>query len=220
MLKNFIFDLDGTLINSSNEVLLCLKKSFIKADCPFYENKLSSDIIGPPLKEIIKSVCHNDIDDKILEKVMFNFRDIYDNEPDDISELYDGVIDLLYDLKKSDNKLFIATFKPNKPTTRILSQFKLSIFDDVYTIDKFNKIMNKAEMIKDILCKYSLKSDETVMIGDALSDVQAAKSADVLSIGVLWGYCKNKEDLIKNADFTVNNIEELKRCLKLNYQTI
>ena len=75
-------------------------------------------------------------------------------------------------------------------------------------------------MILDILEKYNLEKSETVMIGDALSDVQAAKKAGVLDIAVLWGYAKDKSSLVNDATYVVNNIEELNQCLKLNCQII
>ena len=96
----------------------------------------------------------------------------------------------------------------------------MDMFEDIYTIDKFGKHITKAEMIEDILNKYNLKKEETVMIGDAPSDVIAAKQAGIKGIGVLWGYGENKTPLIENADIIVKNTEELKECLKLNYQTM
>ena len=61
---------------------------------------------------------------------------------------------------------------------------------------------------------------ETVMIGDASSDVISAKEAGVTGIGVLWGYGDDKTNLIKNSDYVVKNTQELEEYLKLNYQTI
>lgn len=216
MLKNFIFDLDGTLINSSKEVLSCFDKAFKLAGVNFEQARLNSDVIGPPLKEIIKLIAGRDLSDSDISNITSCFRDIYDNDLNDVSELYPGIYDLLLNLKKLDHKLFIATFKPEKPTKRIVSQFGLNMFDDVYSIDMFGKPITKSDMILDIIEKYNLEKSETVMIGDALSDVQAAKKAGVLDVGVLWGYAKDKSSLVSEATYVVNNIEELNKCLKLN----
>ena len=201
MLKNFIFDLDGTIINSSKEVLTCFDKAFKQAGVDFDQSRLNSDVIGPPLKEIIRLIAGRDLSDSDISNITSYFREIYDNDTDDVSELYAGIYDFLLNLKKSGYKLFIATFKPDKPTKRIVSQFGLSMFDDVYSID-------------------NLEKSETVMIGDALSDVQAAKKAGVLDVAVLWGYGKDKSSLVNDATYVVNNIEELNQCLKLNCQII
>lgn len=216
---NYIFDLDGTIINSSNEVLLCFEKAFAKANYKIDKSRLTPNVIGPPLKEIIKLIAP-EITENDMQQVMANFREIYDYDENDISEYYSGIEEFLRQAKKDGKRLFIATFKPEKPTRRIEKQFKMDMFEDIYTIDKFGKHITKAEMIEDILNKYNLKKEETVMIGDASSDVIAAKQAGIKGIGVLWGYGENKTPLIENADIIVKNTEELKECLKLNYQTI
>ncbi|MCI1273985.1 MAG: HAD family hydrolase [Clostridiaceae bacterium] len=218
-LKNFIFDLDGTILNSSDEVMKCFAKAFNQANYAIDKSRLTSNIIGPPLKEIIKMIVP-DIDERNSDKVISSFREIYDNDISDISKFYDGIYDFLKDLKNNNCKIFMATFKPHKPTMRIVKQFQLNMFDDIYTIDKFGKNITKTEMINDIILKYNLKKENVVMIGDSYSDMKAAKEAKILGIGVLWGYGDDKSELIKYADYTVKNIEELEKCLKLNYQTI
>lgn len=212
-MHNYIFDLDGTLINSSNEVIECMYRAFVDANYPVDKSKLTSNLIGPPLKEIIQNIAPELKDDNKISEIMANFRRIYDNDENDISEIYDGVYEVLEKLKKRGKKLFIATFKPSVPTFRIVKQFKLNYFEDVYTIDKFDKHITKDEMISDIIEKYALKKEETVMIGDALSDINAAKKAGVKAVGALWGYGDDKKPLIENADIIINKAEEI-LCLK------
>ena len=66
--QNIIFDLDGTLVNSSEEVLVCFKKAFDKANYPVDESRLTSDIIGPPLRQILETIAPELPDeDKISE---------------------------------------------------------------------------------------------------------------------------------------------------------
>ena len=212
-IRNYIFDLDGTLINSSKEVIECMYKAFVEADYPVDKSKLTSNLIGPPLKQIISNIAPELNDEGKFSEIMFNFRRIYDNDENDISEIYSGVYDVLSALKEKKCRLFIATFKPSAPTFRIVKQFKLNYFEDVYTIDKFEKHITKEEMIKDIISKYNLKKEETVMIGDALNDVMAAKNNGIKAIGALWGYGDDKKPLIENADIVIERAEEI-LCLK------
>lgn len=218
-INNYILDLDGTIINSSNEVLLCFEKAFAQSNYKIDKSRLTPNVIGPPLKEIIKLIAP-EINENDIEIVMENFRLIYDYDEHDISEYYSGVLEFLNKAKNSGKKLFIATYKPEKPTRRIEKQFKMDMFEEIYTIDKFGEHITKTQMITDILNKFNLKKEETVMIGDASSDVISAKEAGVTGIGVLWGYGDDKTNLIKNSDFVVKNTQELEEYLKLNYQTI
>ena len=218
-INNYILDLDGTIINSSNEVLLCFEKAFAQSNYKIDKSRLTPNVIGPPLKEIIKLIAP-EINENDIEIVMENFRLIYDYDEHDISEYYSGVLEFLNKAKNSGKKLFIATYKPEKPTRRIENQFKMDMFEEIYTIDKFGEHITKTQMITDILNKFNLKKEETVMIGDASSDVISAKEAGVTGIGVLWGYGDDKTNLIKNSDYVVKNTQELEEYLKLNYQTI
>lgn len=218
-INNYILDLDGTIINSSNEVLLCFEKAFAQSNYKIDKSRLTPNVIGPPLKEIIKLIAP-EINENDIEIVMENFRLIYDYDEHDISEYYSGVLEFLNKAKNSGKKLFIATYKPEKPTRRIEKQFKMDMFEEIYTIDKFGEHITKTQMINDILNKFNLKKEETVMIGDASSDVISAKEAGITGIGVLWGYGDDKTNLIKNSDYVVKNTQELEEYLKLNYQTI
>ena len=208
--QNFIFDLDGTLVNSSEEILLCLKKAFEKSNYFIDEQKFTSNVIGPPIKQIINMLAPELTDENLILDIVKKFRQIYDYDENDISIMYDGLYELLSDLKNKGKKLFIATFKPQIPTVRIVDKFKIKhFFDDIYTIDKFGKNITKDEMINDIIEKYGLERSQTIMIGDAKSDAIAARQAGVKSIGVFWGYGKDKTELIKNADYIIKDVKEL-----------
>ena len=213
--QNYIFDLDGTLVNSSEEVLLCFTKSFDEAHYKIDSSRLTSDVIGPPLKQIIQTIAPELTQEEKINEIMQNFRRIYDYDENDISVMYDRIYELLSELKKQNCKLFIATFKPTIPTMRLAKLFHLDeIFEDIYTIDKFGKKISKEYMISDIISSYNFEKSQTVMIGDAASDMIAAKGAGIDGIGVLWGYGSDKNPLKENATHTVKNVEELRKCLK------
>ena len=208
-MSNYIFDLDGTLINSSREVLSCMEKAFLKSNYPIDKSNLTTNVIGPPLKEIIKLIAPELSDEEKIAEITQNFREIYDVNEEDKSEVYPNVYKVLESLKAGNHRLFMATFKPTKPTMRIVEQYKFDYFEEIYTIDKFGTFITKEEMIKQIVEKYGLNKSETYMIGDALSDIQAAKNAGVTAVGVLWGYGDNKQPLIENADIILESLEQL-----------
>ena len=208
-MRNYIFDLDGTLINSSEEVMKCFSMTFEKSEYPLDKSRLTPEIIGPPLDEIIQNLAPEINDKNKIDELVKNFSYFYDNEQNDISKIYDGVYEVLETLQKDNCRLFMATFKPTAPTMRIVSQFNLNYFEEIYTIDKFGEFITKTDMINIILDKYGLDKNETCMVGDAVSDVKSAKSAGVLAIGALWGYGKDKQPLIENSDITLKNIKEL-----------
>lgn len=207
--ENYIFDLDGTIVDSSNEILKCLKKAFQAANIAVEEERLNSDIIGPPIHQIIKSVCKN-IDETSLKSVIYEFRQLYDYDTNDVSFLYEGIFETLEMLKKSNKRLFIATFKPHVPTLRLIKYLNLNMFETFYTVDYPANFSTKSEIVNALISKCKLARNKTLMVGDASSDMMAAKENGILGIGALWGYGYDKTFLKANADLIVESINDLK----------
>lgn len=204
-IQNYIFDMDGTLINSSREVMLCLKLAFQNAGVEIDESRLTSNIIGPPLKNIVEFVAENIKDEAVIEQVVCGFRTIYDHDENDTSYLYENIYDWLISLNQRGKRLFLATNKPTIPTLRLIKKLKLDMFEEIYTIDKYEgRDISKKEMISEIIEKNGLNKSETIMVGDALSDIKSAHSNEIAGIGVLWGYGDDKEPLKALSDLVIN----------------
>lgn len=205
---NFIFDLDGTLVDSSSEVLMCLEKAFNECNVKFDKAKLTSDIMGPSLAEIVKLVIPTLEDKLIIQNIVSRYRSLYDNDPNDRTQLYDGILDWLSYLKSNNKKIFIATNKPKIPTMRLVQKLNITFFNDIYTTDKYDcKKLTKRQMIEEIISKHSLVKEKTIMVGDILSDIEAAHEAGIQSIGVLWGYSSNKNLLAEKSEFIIKRLK-------------
>lgn len=206
---NFIFDLDGTLIDSAPEVLSCIKRAFDNCNVSFDESRLNTDIMGPTMYEIVKLVNPTLKDDDVIQKIVSEYRYLYDNDENDITKLYPNIKKLLETLKRNNKKIFIATNKPKIPTLRLVKQLNINFFDDIYTVDKYdNKKINKQQMIEDIVLKYNLGKEKTIMIGDCLSDIEAGIKAQVKTLVALWGYGKDKNILKTKSDFNLEKIND------------
>lgn len=208
-----IFDLDGTVLNSSKDVMLCLANAFAMENLEIEKTRLNPNIIGPPLNIMTKTVLPEITEEQTL-KVVANYNEIYDSGKYNNTKLYDGIYELLERLKRAKKKLFLATNKPNISTHLLIKKYNLSMFDDAYAFDMYEKnILSKTQMIKEIIEKYNLDIKKTVMIGDSPGDVLAAKNNGIKSIGALWGYGDNKQPLIDNADIVVDSAEDLEKIL-------
>ncbi|MFA7675486.1 MAG: HAD-IA family hydrolase [Endomicrobiia bacterium] len=204
---NFIFDLDGTLIDSSAEVLRCLEKSFNECNVKFDKSKLTSNIMGPSLAEIVKIVIPTLNDNDVIQNIVLKYRSLYDNDSDDKTQLYDGVFEWLLHLKSNNKKIFIATNKPKIPTIRLIKNLNIDFFNDIYTVDKYDtRKLTKQQMIEEIIEKYSLIKNKTVMVGDIITDIDAANKAGIKSLAVLWGYAKDKNVIKEKSDFYLGKI--------------
>jgi phosphoglycolate phosphatase len=202
--KNFIFDMDGTLVNSADAVLFYLKAACEQNNAQINYDNFSPNIIGPPLMQIIQNLIIDNKNEELVLKIMGSFRHLYDNNPKDESQMYENTYEWLISLKKAGKKLFLATYKPTKPTVRLVNELNLNMFEAVYTIDMYGeKKLSKSEMISEIIDKYQLQKEQTIMIGDVPSDINSAHEAGIKAAGVLWGYGNHKEELIKLSDYVL-----------------
>lgn len=209
---NFIFDFDGTLADTACEVLSCIEKAFNKCNVSFDKERLNPSVMGPSLAEITVIVKPELSDKSITNNIVLEYRKLYDYDKNDITELYDGIRDWLLYLKENNKKIFVATNKPKIPTLRLIKSLNINFFDDIYMVDKYpDKKLTKPQMIEDIVSKYNLSKKKTLMVGDCLSDIEAAKKAGVYSLAALWGYEKNKNILREKADFCLRKINDYRK---------
>ncbi len=217
-IENIIFDLDGTLIDSMEDIVICLKKAFnIYGINNININK--SDI-GPPLIEMIKNIA-SELDEEQIKEIVKNFRIYYDNHDYSKTILHNGVRKLLITLKKLNIKLFLATNKPVLPTNKIMKKLNIDYFSDIITHDIIEgKKLSKTEMILHLIKKWNMNRDKTIMVGDSENDIIAAHENSIISIAVLNGYGhidtidkhkpSYKVDNIKHILTIINQINQVK----------
>jgi phosphoglycolate phosphatase len=212
-MDNIIFDLDGTLIDSSMDILEALKFSYEKNHIDYPENLINTSLIGPPIRDIIKNLTPAVKDDEIA-LLISEFRQTYDFCSFENTIVYEGIRELLSELKKEGKKIFIATNKPLKAVNRLLNLLDMNIFDDIVTIDSINnKPHNKAEMLNFLIEKWNLIHNITIMVGDTVDDMNAAILNGITPISVLYGYQSDKKLLKDKSVFCAETPKDLAKYL-------
>lgn len=184
---NIIFDLDGTLIDSSQGVLSTLRSVLITNNIsPVC--KLDSSLIGPPLDELIKTVTGLG-DTDLIRELSRQFIDYYDQKGYAQTVYFNGIDDALIKLKNRRHRVFIATNKRTIPTQKIISLFGWEMFfEGVYSLDQCPSYNNKADLLSYIVDRHRLHKSSTIYIGDTESDRIAAYKEKLGYLMVGWGY--------------------------------
>lgn len=185
--RSFIFDLDGTLVDSLPGISYCVESAL--RDMGRNPAGDISQFIGPPIREILRRVLVDATESELInaEKV---FRAHYDTAGWKRTILYPGVKDAVEELSNDGNRLFVFTNKPHHAARSILQLLGVSsLFEAVLSRDsKRPPYESKAAMLSDILGEYKLRTDETEVVGDSYEDFEAAKALGIPFRFVTYGY--------------------------------
>ena len=183
-----IFDLDGTLVDSSYGVLSSLQSVLIDAGIE-PSVSLEKSLIGPPLHRIMEIACPN-ADKATIQRLIISFKNHYDSSGCLRTEAFLGVNEMLHSLYASGICLHIATNKRISPTLKILDHLGWSrLFDQVISPDSSEpSLPSKAAILSRILEHSSLEPVSCCYVGDRLDDYQAASKIGIPFVLAEWGY--------------------------------
>lgn len=215
-MKNYdviLFDLDGTLTDSSLGIINSIKYALKKYDIIIEDTAMIRKFLGPPLHESFKEFCGFN-DDKVIEAVSF-YREYFSTKGILENQVYYGITNLLEHLVDNGKRLIVATSKPQKYTDRIMEYFDLAeYFAFIAGSNMDGTRSKKADVIKYALQQCNITDmSKAVMIGDRKHDIIGAKSVGIDSIGVEYGYGDYDELRSSGATYIVKTVDELEQLL-------
>ena len=201
MIKYILFDLDGTLTNPKEGITKCVQHALryfgIEREC----DELVS-FIGPPLKE--QFMKYAALSEKDAEKAVKVYRERFAPIGLFENEIYDGVLEMLQELKNQGKILAIATSKPHVFAQKIA---------DKYGISPYLSHLSGSELDgRNAMEALGAKAEETVMVGDRIHDCEGARKCKIKCIGVSYGFAAEGE-LLGHAEKIADSPCELLRIL-------
>lgn len=208
-IKYILFDLDGTITESAlgiaNSVAYSLEKFQINV-----ENKAElKKFVGPPLHGSYEKFYG--FSSEKADLAVKYYREYYTVKGMFENEIYEGVPEMLSELKALGKTLIIATSKPEIYAKKILEYFNLDVYFDYICGATFDS----SRTDKSLVIKYALETagindkSEVIMIGDREHDIIGAKDNGLKSIGVLYGYGDFDELNNAGSDYIVKNAKEI-----------
>lgn len=198
-----LLDMDGTLIDSRDTVIDCLRLAFRDLGHTLDPAEDLTWVVGPPLIDTITALLLRHGDDRAVE-CLARYRDYYSQRMADPSPVFAGYEGVLEALIAAGHRLFLATSKALPFACRILDAHGLSpLFSGFYGADMNDGNSEKPEIIAGLLRAEGLDAARAVMVGDRRYDVAGAQANRVQAIGVLWGYGGREELTAAGADALV-----------------
>lgn len=209
MIKNFIFDVDRTLIDSYIPELETLKEALFIVTKKIYSDEIMSKLTILTTDEFFKNLGIEK-NSNTMNSINYYWGLLLKKRR---LQLFDGVKQLLIVLKEKGFFLGIATSRTEKELNELDELLEnIDLFDVVITSDKVNYPKPNPESINIIIDKFNLKREETIYIGDSESDAIAAKNAFVYFGYANW---ENKNSISK-YDYLFQKPEDINKLYHLS----
>lgn len=204
-----LFDLDGTLTDSglgiTNSVAYSLKKFGIEID----DRTELYKFIGPPLRESFEK--YYGFSPEEARKAVEYYREYYTDKGLFENTVYEGIEELLKEIRDSGKRAIVATSKPEVFAKRILEHFGLAkYFAYIVGANLDETRTKKDEVIAHVLesCEIPDRS-KVLMVGDREHDILGAKKMGLDSLGVLFGYGDYEELKRAGATYIAETVRDI-----------
>lgn len=209
--KLIIFDLDGTLIDSSVDITNAINYAIEPYGVKPVTVQETISLVGEGITRLMEKVIEREgisADRDVLTK---RFLEYYSTHLIDNTTVYPGVIDTLKRLK--GYKKAVISNKREALSTKILNDLGLlKYLDLVVGSDTTPEKKPSPVPILYVLTKLNIKPEDAVIVGDSNFDIEAGKAAGIKTVAVTYGY--RPVELLKGADFIINKMDELTEVLR------
>lgn len=190
-----IFDLDGTLINSLEDLADSVNEALAKYGFKTHSINEYKKFIGNGAKQLIRNAAPEAASESILEDILADYKIIYNNNYVNKTRPYHNIIGMLEALKKQNIKMAVCSNKPHQPTNEIVEKLLGKEFFEVVFGEREGiprkpdpaALMEAAELM-------GVQPEETLYLGDSGGDMVSARNAGMFPAGALWGF-RGREEL-------------------------
>ncbi|MNF90551.1 Phosphoglycolate phosphatase [compost metagenome] len=208
--KGIIFDLDGTLVNSLEDISDAMNTVLTDLNYPTHTYDAYQYFIGSGLRNLVSKAlpATNNSENEIevcFENMITAYREICTLK----TKPYVGIVELLDDLVSRDIKLAVFSNKADELTKKIASEIFPDYFNTAVGLStEALKKPNPFEALE-ISKNWNLKTEEIIFIGDSDIDMLTATNANMFPLGVSWGYRTEEELIASGAKLVINTPSDL-----------
>lgn len=207
-LKNVIFDLDGTLLDTTEGVIESVKYTARRLAYPMLPSEELLKFIGPPIQQSF--MTYYGADREQAQEAATIFRLHYKIDTLLKAVPYDGIYELCNILKKNNIRMAVATYKREDYALTLLQYFHFEQYcNPMHGADHYNKL-KKEDIVQMCMKEMGGNIEDTILIGDTSSDALAAEKVGIPFIAVLYGFgfrSTTEADRYRNAGSVDNPLQ-------------
>ena len=196
-IKCAIFDLDGTLLNTIETINYYLNLALETNGFPSICKEDTLSFVGDGARKLIsRTITRLGIDETAFDKLFYDYNRLYDADPYYLTEPYEGISELLSELKNQGIKLAVLSNKPDFAAKAAITYFFPESFDLVVGAKEETPLKPDPRSLLPLLSSLDVTENEIVYVGDSEPDVALSNNADLrFPIMVSWGF-RTRERLL------------------------
>ncbi len=209
--KAFIFDLDGTLIDSLADIAESINRMLDARGYPRCQQEVFKQMVGDGMEKLVERALPQDVRNEALIKVCVEeYRAHYDTLWNAQTRPYPGIVEMLKTLQARGMKLGVISNKAHRFTVPMTEHFfGADVFDHI--LGQRMEVPRKPapDGAHEMATFLGLRTDEMAYVGDSGIDMQFAKSSGMRAVGVRWGFRSEAELIECGADVLLSSPAEL-----------
>ena len=213
-----IFDLDGTLINTIDDLGQACNHALSACGFPTHKIEDYPRLVGNGINKLIeRALPEEHRNEATVLRLREYFVPFYDQHNCDLTRPYDGIPELLQTLKTAGHTLAVASNKYQAATEKIVAHFFPNTFDVVLGEREGIPRKPDPQIVWDIIHRLSpLASNLSPIyyVGDSLVDAETAKAANLPFVACTWGFCTKEQLQTTQPNYMVSHPSEILGCLE------
>ncbi|MFD3449907.1 HAD family hydrolase [Microbacteriaceae bacterium 4G12] len=207
---NYIFDFDGTLVDSKQCSLLATQKAFEILQLNIPSQKQIEYYMGIPIEQSFSLMADRDLTEEEYNHLLETFRNYYKQFENQTLVLFTNIPAVLEKLKRENNRLFVISSKKSDVLLRNLQTLEIDhYFDNLIGSDQVSHYKPHPAGILQLQAIHDLDLEKSIMIGDAIFDIQMGAAAGCKTCAVTWGSHSKSNLLAQNPTYCIDEVEEL-----------
>lgn len=211
--KLVIFDLDGTILNTLEDLYISVNFALLKNNLPQRSREEVRRFVGNGIRLLIERAVPEKTESELTEKVFFDFKEHYAVHSMDNTKPYEGIKDLLTYLKRQGVKTAVVSNKADFAVQKLVSLYFDGMFDFVLGEMEGTNKKPAPDMVYKAIEAVDVSAEYVVYIGDSEVDVETADNSSVDCIIVDWGFREREYLLSCGAKVLASCVSELSELL-------
>ena len=209
--------MDGTTVNSINSIAYFANRALNKFGLPSIDTERYKLLVGNGATTLVKRMfAEVGASYDIFDEVLYEYNKTYDDNFMYLAKPYDGICEILRELKKNGIKTAIISNKPDSTAKKISDRlFGKELIDICVGAREGVPLKPDPTTVIEVMEKYKVSPCDCLYIGDTATDMLTGKNAGIYTIGVLWGFRSREEIEGAGACMVTNDPKDiLNRAIK------